>query len=218
MNTKFLITALAAGLLIGIAFTGTDILNPTTSVAKANQTNEQTQHQQALDQQTERLTAAQTDAQIQNIQRQQELQDAQLQHKQQVLVQDAINKKQMADTLLTLVNFFGTAMIIVVSLGALMVTVAKAIAILRTIPKSQPVVAPPHSISAAKIVEPLPKHKPSVPVPSSSALFERRLEERLQEIAAQRKEADLLAVCMKSCTDPARMSKGKYNTLPLAGD
>lgn len=67
----------------------------------------------------------------------------------------------------------------------------------------------------------LPERQPYDALDPNQVLFENRLNERLQEIAAEReeqKEAELLAARMKHITDPAKMSGDKRNKLPLAGD
>jgi len=109
MTTKFLITALVAGLLIGLAFAGTDLLNPRTAAAKANRMNIDAQHQQAMYELEERLSTAQTEAEVKEIQRQEALLDAQYQHDIQALSQDLAHQDLAFRTWMTVFTIFAGA-------------------------------------------------------------------------------------------------------------
>ncbi len=75
-----MVILLVAGSIFGIAVSGADFFNPATSNAEADRIAAETSHQQAIFEQTERLTNVQTDAQIEALQREQEIakQEAQL--------------------------------------------------------------------------------------------------------------------------------------------
>ncbi len=74
-----MVILLIAGSIFGIAVSGADFFNPATSNAEADRIAAETNHQQALFEQTERLTNVQTDAQIEAIQRDQKIAEQQAQ-------------------------------------------------------------------------------------------------------------------------------------------
>ena len=119
---------------------------------------------------------------------------------------------------INLVIFGGGATGIAAVISALILAVAKAIAILRSTPKNQPTI-PSRSISATWNVMPLPEPEPYDPWESPARRYERRLAERQQELTARQKEPneDEMVARMKAVLNPARMSTEEYNKRPLAG-
>lgn len=203
------------GTIFGLVLGG---LNPWTSPAEANRINMETTHQQAVYELEERLAAAQTESEILAIQRKQELLNAQYERDIQILAQDVVNKQRMADTVINLVIFAGVTTGIVAAIGALILAIAKAAAILRSAPKTQPVVKPSRSIPTMQVVKPLPERESYDPLVSPQQWYEKRLAERQQEIAAQKEFNDEMIGRMKAVLNPALISKEEYNKRPLAGD
>ncbi len=206
------------GFLLGANLKDATWLNPGIAAAQAEKTRMETAHQQEMNKLQEQLTAAQTDAEIQAIRREQGRLNAQYQHDIQILAQDVANKQRMADTVTNLVIFVGATTGIVTAISTLILAIAKAISILRSIPKNQPATTPSRSVPEMQVVvKPAPEYEPYDPWVSPQRLYEKRLAERQQELATQ-KEINEMAARMKAVLDPARMSKEQYNRSPLAGD
>lgn len=203
-------------------------LNPGIAAAQAEKTRMEVAHQQEMNKLQEQLTAAQTDAQIREIQRKQEMLDAQYEHDKQILAQDVVNKQRVADTVINLVIFVGTTTGIVATISALIIAIAKAIAILRSTPKNQPTVTPSRSSSTSQptllpspslptiqIIKPVPEREPHNLSESPVQMHERRLAERLKEINSRKNELDMIAR-LKAAANPASISKEQRDNLPLA--
>ena len=206
------------GFLLGANLKDATWLNPGIAAAQAEKTRMETAHQQEMNKLQEQLTAAQTDAEIQAIRREQGRLNAQYQHDIQILAQDVANKQRMADTVINLVIFVGATTGIVTAISTLILAIAKAISILRSIPKNQPATTPSRSVPEMQVVvKPAPEYEPYDPWVSPQRLYEKRLAERQQELATQ-KEINEMAARMKAVLDPARMSTEQYNRSPLAGD
>ena len=220
MTTKFLLTALTAGLLMGLAFAGTELFNPHTAAAEANRMTIEAQHQQAIYQLDEQVAAAKTDAEIKEIQRQQSLLDAQYQHDIQALNQDLVHQDLAFRTGMIILTIIGSAFSLTLLLCTTIWIGSKAWVRVQ--------VAPVKDVPMAKFVPSveqwipnLPEREPYDALDPKQVLFEKRLNERLQEIAAERDEvmdAELMAARIKSISDPGKMSGEKRSKLPLAGD
>jgi len=212
-------------ILLGANLKDAKWLNPNIAEAEAQRIQVEAAHQQATYELQERLTAAQTDAEIQQIQREQKLLDVQYEAEIQKIAQDVANRQRWADVKINLVIFAGGALSIVTTLGGLIIAIAKAIAILQAAPKATPITATPLALPEMQVIHPLPERQPYEPlevpqVPSESLeqLYDRRLAERWQELTQKQNEADVLIARMKAVIDPAQMSREKYNRQPLAGD
>lgn len=68
-----MVILIVVGSIFGMAISGADIFNPAQSAAEANRINVETNHQQAIFEQEQRLSEVQTNAQIEAIQREQEI-------------------------------------------------------------------------------------------------------------------------------------------------
>ena len=196
-------------------------LNSDIAEAEAHRIQVEAAHQQATYELQERLTAAQTEAEIQQIQREQKLLDVQYEAEIQKIAQDVVNRQRWADVKINLVIFAGGALSIVTMLGGLIIAIAKAIAILRTAPKNQPPAPPTRSLPDIQVIWPLPERVSDEPLktPQQSAdplqqHFEMRLNEEFARAMAEQKERDEVISRMRSILDHARMSKSQYNGLP----
>jgi len=136
-----MVILMVGGAIFGTAVSGADYINPATSVAEANRTLVENNHQQAINQESERLIKVQTDAQIQTIEREQKAAEQQIemnldyqqQHNQKRL---AIYEKFM-NVLTSIVWVIGIAAGLVLVLIVGLSLGAKAIVTIRTSKLSQ---------------------------------------------------------------------------------
>jgi hypothetical protein len=198
-------------------------LNREIAIAQADRIKIENAHQQATYELQERLAAAKTEAEIKEIQRQQSLLDAQYQHDIQALSQDLAHRDLAFRTWMTVLTILASAFALAFLISSIILVVSKARVYvhsnLSNLSKEVPM---------AKYVPPvkqwipnLPERQPYDALKANQILFEKRLNERWQEITAERekqKDLELLAARMKYITDPAKMSGDKRNKLPLAAD
>jgi len=196
-------------LLLGANIKEATWLNSNIANAEAERIQIESAHQQATYELQERLAAAQTEAEIQDIQREQKMLDAQYEHNIQVLNQDVINRQRWTDTKINLVTFLGNVAIIALASGLLFIAIAAAIAILQATPKVKP--AASHTVPEMQIVKPLPERVPYDPW--TSPIYRRK-----KIKAARLNERKEIAAHIKAYKDPANMSKEEYKNSPLAGD
>jgi hypothetical protein len=195
-------------------------LNREIAIAQADRIKIENAHQQATYELQERLAAAKTEAEIKEIQRQQSLLDAQYQHDIQALSQDLAHRDLAFRTWMTVLTILASAFALAFLISSIILVVSKArVYVHSNLSKEVPM---------AKYVPPvkqwipnLPERQPYDALKANQILFEKRLNERWQEITAERekqKDLELLAARMKYITDPAKMSGDKRNKLPLAAD
>jgi hypothetical protein len=203
-------------ILLGTNIKDATWFNPKIAAAEANRINIETAHQQATYELQERLANAQTEADIQAIQRDQNLLDAQYTHDIQALTQDLEHREIAFKTWVTFLNFAGSALSLAIVISMILWAGSKALVNVRSIPPRE---KPTHTFipPIEKTIHPLPEREPYEPLESPQRRYERRLAERQQEITAQ-KEFNEMIVRMKAVLDPAQMSKEEYNKHPLAGD
>lgn len=217
MNMKWIVNftmiIVFFGIIFGLVLGG---LNPWKSPAEADQIYMETAHQQAVYQLEERLMQAKTDSEIQAIQREQELLNAQHEHDMQVLAQDIENRQTAFRTWMTILILVGGAFAITIFIGTVLWIGSKAIVNVRSVPSYQ---APTQTFipPIEKRIRTWPERKPYEPLETPQHRYERRLAERQQEITAQ-KEINELIARMNIVRNPAQMSKEEYNNRPLAGD
>lgn len=228
LNVSVLIVLLVAGLVVGLSVSGIDLLNPNTSAAEANLMTIEAAHKDALYKLEESKRAAQTDAELRQIQREQELLDARYEYEKQRLTQDLANRQRWTDAAINLAVFFGRAFglaIVLVALGTIIAFIVKAIASAYSAPAEQHPATLSHAMPEIQMIPSVPERQSYEPldvpqqfVEDPSQLYDRRVAERFQEVIQQKKEANLLGARMKAVKDPARMSSTEYNKRPLAGD
>lgn len=217
MTTKFLITTMVAGLLMGLAFAGTDLFNPKTAAAAANRIDVDTQHQQAMYQLDEQLAAAKTEADIKEIERQQALLDAQYQHNIQVLNQDLAHQDLAFRTWMTVLTILAGAFALTFLLGTTIWVGSKAWVHVQS--------NPPEEVPMAKHIPPVEQGIPNLPDresynPWTDPNYRRRMktaaknQERKER--EEQMEAELMAARIKYISDPTKISTEEYNQLPLA--
>lgn len=225
ISTKVLIVLLVTGFVTGLFAADIDLLNPNTSAAEANRMNIETAYiQAAYDLQIRRETA-QTEAEIRQIQRDQEKLDAQHEYDLQLLDQDIANRQHWADFWITAATFLSIGAGVLAALSIFTLVVAKSVAMVRAVPSVAPVMPAPRTVPEIQMIPSVPERQSYEPldvpqqfVEDPSQLYDRRVAERFQEVTQQKKEASLLAARMKATIDPARMSSTEYYKQPLAGD
>lgn len=201
------------GTIFGLAISG---MNPWTSPAEADRMYMETAHQQEVYQLEERLLLAETDAEIQAIQREQERLNAQHEHDLQLLAQDVENRKLAFRTLMTVLAIAGSVFSVVLIVGTALWIGSKVISVNRPAPKSDNMnnsFVPPME----KKIRTWPEREPYEPFETPQRRYERRLAERQEEIQAQR-DLDELISRMNAFKDPASITREEYLKRPLAGD
>jgi hypothetical protein len=213
------------GFLLGMNIKDATWLNSGIAEAEAQRIQIDSAHQQAAYELQERKLAAQTDAEIRQIQREQEKLDAQHTHDLQVLNQDIATRQRWADFRITAATILSMGAGILGALSIFTLVVAKAIVMVRAVPNPAHIATAPRVLPEMRIIPPMPERQPyepldvpQQPVEDPSQLYDRRVEERFQEVTQQKKEASLLGARMKATMDPARMSSAEYNKRSLAGD
>lgn len=211
--TKFMVTALIAGTILGLTMAGIDLLNPHTAAAEADRIGVETAHQQAIYQLQERRETAKTEAEIREIERQQALLDAQYQHDIQVLNQNLAHREFGFKIWMAVVAMLGGAIAATVFVGSTILIGSRALVYVR---------------SSAPKEKPMTKHVPPVetkvpvreaydPLDVKAILYEKRLNERLQELSPDYTDLDddeILEARMRAAVDPARMSSQNYSKRP----
>lgn len=204
-------------ILLGADITDAKWFNPDIAAAEANRINTEAAHKQAVYELQEHLAQAQTEADIQAIQREQGLLDAEHQHNIQALAQDLAHREIAFKTWMTILTFVFGALSIAIVISTILWVGSKALTNVRSIPantKPAQKFIPP----IEKTIRPMLERKPSYdPLESPQRRYERRLAERQQELAAKKESNEMIAR-MKAILNPAEMSKEDYNKLPLAGD
>lgn len=219
-----LLGVILMGFLLGMNLKEATWLNSSIAKAEAERIQIDSAHQQATYELQIRRETAQTEAEIRQIQREQEKLDAQHAHDLQVLNQEVSNRQRWADFLITAATFLSIGAGILGALSIFTLVVAKAIAMVRAVPSVAPVVPAQRTVPVIQMIPSVPERQSYEPldVPLRTMdllqeLYNRRVAERYQE-AIHKQEASLLGARMKATIDPARMSKEEYNKRPLAGD
>jgi hypothetical protein len=209
----------AMAILLGANLKDAKWINPNIADSEAYRIRVEAEHQRAMDELEQQRVAAQTEAEIQEIQRQQALADAQYQHDIQALDQDLQHQDLAFRTWMTIFTIVASTF----SLTLLLATTIWAGSRARVYVQS----------NLAKEV-PMAKHVPHVEYqipnlperdmydPWADPNYRRRMKKaaksKEQKERGEQLEADLLAVRVKYVSDPAKISGDERNKLPLAGD
>lgn len=114
INVSVLIVLLVAGLVMGLGVAGIDLLNPTTSAAEAARANIDSAHVDAMNKIEERRQAAKTDAEIQQLKREQDMLNAKHEHDIQALDLDLKHRDLAFQTWMTILTYFAAAISIAI--------------------------------------------------------------------------------------------------------
>jgi hypothetical protein len=207
------------GFLLGANLKDATWLNSDIAAAEADRITIENVHQQATYELQERLAAAQTEAEIKEIQRQQALLDAQYQHDIQILNQDLAHQDLAFRTWMTVLTILAGALALALLLGTTIWVGSKAWVYIQSNPLME--------VPVAKYVPSVEQRIPNLPErelydPWADPNYRRRMrtaaKNQEQKEREAQKETELLAVRMGYVSDPAKMSGDKRNELPLAGD
>jgi hypothetical protein len=213
------------GFLLGANVKDATWLNSGIAQAEAERIQVETAHQQATNELQIRRETVQTEAEIRQIQREQEKLDAQHEYDLHILDQNIANRQSWADFWITAARFLSIGAGVLAALSIFTLVVAKSVAMVRVVPSATPVISAPRTVPEIQMIPSVPERQSYEPldvpqqfVEDPSQLYDRRVAERFQEVTQQKTEASILAARMKATIDPARMSSTEYNKRPLAGD
>ena len=211
------------GFLLGANIKDATWLNSGIAKAEAERIQVETAHQQATYELQIRRETAQTEAEIRQIQREQEKLDAQHAYDLHILDQNIANRQRWADFWITAATFLSIGAGVLAALSIFTLVVAKSVAMVRTVTSAAPFA--PQTLPEIQMIPSVSERQPYEPldVPQqftedSSQLYDRRVAERFEEVTRQKREASILVARMKATLDPARMSHIEYQKRPLAGD
>lgn len=178
-------------LLLGANIKDATWFNPEIAKAEAKSIEIEATHQEATYKLQEQLAQAQTEAEIQSVQRQQKLLDAQYEHDRQALSQDLEHRETGFKTWMIVLTFVGGALSIAIIIATILWFGSRALVKVRT--------ATPHSQSSASasippinIIQPLPERETYDPWQSRryrrAKIKEARYRERVSRKAALGKD------------------------------
>lgn len=204
--------------LLGMNIKEATWLNSGIARAEAERIQVETAHQQATYELQIRRETAQTEAEIRQIQREQEMLDAQHAHDLQVLDQDIANRQRWADFVINAATILSIGMGFLAAISTLTLVVAKAVTMVRSVPNAEPVVTAPRTVPEIKMIPSVPEREPYDPWASPNYRRQQR-DAAKQEERKDREEMQVLADRMRSLgNNPAQMSSAEYYKKPLAGD
>lgn len=205
------------GFLLGMNIKDATWLNSGIAKAEAERIQVETAHQQATNELQIRRLSAQTEAEIRQIQREQEKLDAQHAYDLQVLNQDIANRQRWADFLINAMTFLSIGAGVLVALSIFTLVVAKSVAMVRAVPSAASVIPAPRIVPEIQKIPSVPERVQYDPW-TSPDYRQQQLNAAKQEERKEREEAQAFANRMKSFSDPTRMSSTEYYKQPLAGD
>ena len=204
--------------LLGMNIKEATWLNSGIARAEAERIQVETAHQQATYELQIRRETAQTEAEIRQIQREQEMLDAQHAHDLKVLDQDIANRQRWADFVINAAAILSIGAGVLTALSIFTLVVAKSVAMVRAVPSATPVISAPRTVPEIKMIPYVPEREPYDPWASPDYRRQQR-DAAKQEELKEREEMQVLADRMRSLgNNPAQMSSAEYYKQPLAGD
>lgn len=204
--------------LLGMNIKEATWLNSGIAQAEAERIQVETAHQQATYELQIRRETAQTEAEIRQIQREQEMLDAQHAHDLKVLDQDIANRQRWADFVINAATILSIGAGVLTALSIFTLVVAKSVAMVRAVPSATPIISAPRTVPEIKMIPYVPEREPYDPWASPDYRRQQR-DAAKQEERKEREEMQVLADRMRSLgNNPAQMSSAEYYRQPLAGD
>jgi hypothetical protein len=204
------------GFLLGVNLKDATWLNSSIAAAEASRINIENAHQQATYELQEQLAIAQTEADIQQIHREQQFLDAQYQHDIQALNQNLAHHdlafKTWMTLLIILVGTFAFILFVFTTIWA----ASKAWVYIQSNSRKEE--------AMAKIVPSVEKRIPNLPERETYDPWNDPTYRHQQRVAAQdqerkeRQKLQTLAARVTYISDPAKMSSEKRNKLPQTDD
>lgn len=217
---KWIVIALF-GVIVMAILLGADLknakwLNPNIAKAEAERIQVEAAHQQAIYEIQERLTAAKTDAEIQQIQREQKLLDAQYQHDIQALEQDIAHREIAFRTWMTILIILGGALALALCISPIIWVSSRAWVYIQSNSGKENSMAKNTPLVEKRIPN-LPEREPYDPWNDPNYRRQKRVAAQDQE-RKEREEAKIIIARIKGISNSQQMSQGDYKNLPLAGD
>lgn len=206
------IIVIIMGILLGGNVKDATWLNRDIASAQANRIEVDTAHQKAMNELDERLAAAKTDAEVRQIQREQQLLDARYLHSIQALSQDLAHRDLAYRTWMNVLTILTSALALMFFVIAVIWAGSRAWVYIQSNSRKEQTMAattPP----VTKWISDLPEREPYDPWTDA--------EYRRQRIAAarnQEQEERTIAARISRLSKADQVSKTEYNNLPLAGD
>lgn len=203
-------------ILLGANLKDAKWLNSDIAEAEAHRIQVEAAHQQATYEIQERLANAQTEAEIQQIQREQKLLDAQYQHDIQALEQDLAHRDLAFRTWMTVLTILASAFALTLLLGTIIWIGSRAWVYIQANSRKE--------IAMAKTIPPVTKWIPNLPErepydPWMDPEYRRQQRDAARDQERKEREANkTIAARIRGITNAEQMGKDEYNKLPLAGD
>ena len=207
---------LLMAILFGLNLNDATWLNPNIANSEAYRIRLDAEHQRALDQLDEQLKAAQNEAAIKEIQRQQTLLDAQYEHNIQAMEQDLAHSEVAFQTWMAVLTILGGALALALCISTTIWVCSRAWVYIQS--NSQKENAMTKNIPPVeKWIPNLPERKPYDPWMDPEYRRQQRIAAQQRELK-EREENKTIATRIKWLSNTERVSKSKYNNLPIAGD
>lgn len=206
------------GFLLGTNFKDATWLNRDIAAAEADRIKIDNAHQQAINGLQERLETAKTDAEIQQIRRDQELLNAQYQHDIQALSQDLAHQDLAFRTWMTMLTILAGAFALTLLLGTTIWVGSRArVYVQSSLPKEVPMAK---YVPVEQWIPNLPERESYDPWddPNYRHRMKTAAKNQEQKEREEQKEAELLAARMTYFSDPSKVSRNQYGRLSRAGD
>lgn len=206
MSVSVLIILLIAGAAIGLFASQTDLVNPHTSQARAEQMRAETRHRDAMNKFEEQLAAAKTEAEIATIRHDMALEEARYQAElAQIAADQAYYQESLRIKLDAQQMFLNVLLILSGTAGVAIILIGTRFVLVR--------IQPPAPVASPK--QPIRQVSPDHRTHHSPNGYERmRIQARQREIL----DRQIMLQRMNSACNPSRTTKEDYHNLPLAGD
>lgn len=210
------IIVILMGFLLGGNIKDAKWINSNIADAEAERIRIDSAHRQATNEIEERRIAAQTDAEIRQIEREQKLLDAQYEHDIQAIYQDLAHRELAFRTWMTALTILTSAFALLLFVSAIIWAGSRAWVYIQSNSQKEQTMAKATS-PATKWITNLPEREPYDPWNDPAYRRQQRVAAQNQE-QKEREEARILADRMKGIAKSGRANTSEYNNLPLAGD
>lgn len=203
-------------ILLGVNIKDAKWINSNIANSEAYRIRLEAEHQSAMDELDERLKAAQNEAAIKEIQRQQALLDAQYLHDIQALEQDLAHRDMAFRTWMTVLTILASAFALMLFVVSVIWIGSRAWVYIQSNSRKEN--------AMAKNIPLVEKWIPNLPErehydPWNDAEYRRQqVDAARDQERKEHEEIRTLVARMKTFSASEKMSQNEYNNLPLAGD